>query len=210
MHLTVHPPPKTDGGHTASDSHVRMKIVRMKITLSRFTVRFLAVLRGRLPCKRSLVGGVLVAAVVMPVLSCKPKAEARINPIRCKSNLKAIGQAIALYTDCGTKNVQYLEDDLFGTLIEEDLLVPETCRCPNPLHQKKKWWPSVDFGEYEVAPDFAVSIKNSSWLVRDRWAKDSTDPSGNNNKHGKGKFNFLHSDMNLVGNENDYFQLYEK
>ncbi len=150
---------------------------------------------------------VVIVLLVVLVVSAGPPL-VRMSVVRehvaCRANLKATGQAIALYTDVGTKDLAYLEGDLFGPLLEGGYLVSFYTKCSFSRRRYLRWRPRPELGEYEIAPDLAQNVKNRTWLVRDTWARGANDPSGNNNGHGRGKFNFLAADMNFVGDQDDW------
>ncbi|MDT8390770.1 MAG: type II secretion system protein [Lentisphaeria bacterium] len=151
--------------------------------------------------------GVLAVVFLMPMMGDRHRTPYRV---KCMANLKGIGQAVALYTDCGATNLEALDADFFGVLLDANLLVEDLTECPTSSMT------GVGTGDYETAPAAVLKVPEEggtappAWLVRDRWANGPKDPGGDNNGHGKGEFNFLMNDMNFVGRAEDYAALEKK
>lgn len=134
----------------------------------------------------------ILAGLLLPALN---RARKRAQVVKCTANLKGIGQALALYSDTGTKPFP----DNFRPLEEQNYLVNELMQCPVEGDDGNSTG-DADFGDYDYIG--GGNPKSDSPIARDH------DPAGDANDHGEDKFNFLHGDMNFVGDEDDYDDIY--
>ncbi len=146
----------------------------------------------------------ILAGLLLPALN---RARGRAQNIKCTSNLKGIGQALALYTDVGTSAKGFPFN--FRPLINGGYLVNDLIQCPvqgqattHTATSSPAGSLAADLGDYEfIGSNFA----SDSAIARD--AVGGTGSAANNG-HGLNKWNFLHGDMNYVGNEGNWNDLY--
>lgn len=138
----------------------------------------------------------ILAGLLLPALS---SASDKAKDVNCKANLKGLGQAIALYSDTGTSPLP--QDP--RPLIDGNYIVDRLLQCPLE-NSSDHTTGDATFGDYDYRNGASWQDSNEDfWLFRDHWAS-SNDPGGDNNKHGDGSYNFLHRDMNFVGDEDDW------
>lgn len=130
----------------------------------------------------------ILAGLLLPALN---RARKRAQNIKCTANLKGIGQALALYSDTGTK--PFPAD--FRALIDGNFLVNELIQCP------------VEGDDGDATGDDDYGDYN---FIGNKYQSDSPIAADYSDNHGEGDnvYNFLHGDMNFVGDQDDAEDLY--
>lgn len=131
----------------------------------------------------------ILAGLLLPALN---KARQRAQNVKCKANLKGIGQAVALYTDSASNSGKLTALKNHADPLQEladsaddngaGLLVDESIVCPVADNE-----PDYDFNN-----DW--NGEGDTWLAKDSVEHNDGDEDGN----------FLRGDMNAVGSESDW------